>query len=290
MKKFLSHALYFLIVLLLINGILFFVSQKLYSDKYTQFSLAYPSYLLADSHGEPLSNGTEKYGIYNFSYSSDSYIDMYRKITFLLNKTKIDTLYIVADEHALSPYREKTNNLDRSLFYCTQYEFDNYYEYVKERYIKQYLVIFQPKVRDLVRSYLYAKVINIILPKQHQPKDWAEMAFEDRIKNTEERVLGQFPSQENSATLEATLLKIIHTCEEHDIKLIGIKFPLSSEYLTVLADKTYNVAHILKSNGIAILDYNSVFRYNNEYFQDTDHLNKQGGLELVKLLGADINQ
>jgi hypothetical protein len=262
----------------------------LYSDKYTHFSLAYSSYLLADSHGEPLSNLTEKYGIYNFSYSSDSYFDMYRKLSFLLNKTKIDTIYIVADEHTLSPYRERTNNLDRSLFYSTPREFDNYYEYFKVTYIKKYLVMLQPKVRDVIQSYMYAKVKNIITPKQNQPKSLTAMSMEDRIKTAEARVLGQFPSQKSSADLEATLLKIIHTCKENDIRLIGIKFPLSSEYMSALGNKTYNVANILKSKGITILDYNNVFMYNNEYFIDADHLNEKGGIAFMKLLSEALHQ
>jgi hypothetical protein len=112
----------------------------------------------------------------------------------------------------------------------------------------------------------------------------------NRVKIAQERVMGQFPSNECSSSLKQMLLKIINICEENNITLIGIKFPLSFEYLSVLGDKTYGVKDILESSGINILDYNNVFIHHNEYFRDSDHLNEKGAQELIKLLISRLDQ
>jgi hypothetical protein len=289
MKQFLFKVIFILSIVLVFNLALFFLSQKLYFNEYTQFSLDYDSYLLADSHGvAALSNLAEQYGIYNFSHGSDTYLDMYRKLTFLIDRKQIDTIYIVADEHALSPYRETTNNLDRSLYYSNPSEFDNYYEYFKANYIKKYLVIFQPKIGDFIQSFIYAKIKNKIVNGINKTETWAEMSIDNRMKMAEIRVLEQFPSNDRSIRLEQTLLEIISTCKQNNITLIGIKFPLPLEYITTLGNRTYNIGNIFKSNNITILDYTRAFIYNNEYFNDADHLNELGRHEFIKLLLEDI--
>jgi hypothetical protein len=119
--------------------------------------------MLADSHGVPLSNMLEQYGIYNFSFGSDSYFDMYRKIKFLSGKTNVRRIFISADEHTLSPYREKTNNMDRSLIYASKKEFKSNYMYIKEKFIKKYIVFFQPKIGDVIQSYMFSKLKNAFM-------------------------------------------------------------------------------------------------------------------------------
>jgi hypothetical protein len=157
-------------------------------------------------------------------------------------------------------------------------------------FIKKYVIILQPKIRDVVQSFVYARIMNILRFNQDTTENWAEMDNNNRVKIAQERVMGQFPSSECSSDLKQTLLKIINICEENNITLIGIKFPLSSEYLSVLGDKTYGVKDILESSGINILDYNNVFIHYNEYFRDSDHLNEKGAQELIKLLIPRLDQ
>ena len=80
MHKFLIKFFYFSIVLIITNTLLNHFGNKVYLAKYLNYSLNFNSFLLSDSHGLPLSNNTEKNGVYNFSASSDSYFDMKRKI------------------------------------------------------------------------------------------------------------------------------------------------------------------------------------------------------------------
>ncbi|GHV73628.1 hypothetical protein AGMMS49940_09300 [Spirochaetia bacterium] len=287
------QAVYFLIVVLILNTVLFFMGNKVYFGKYSRVSLDYDAYLLADSHGMPLGNILEKCGIYNFSMSSDSYDDMYIKLKFLLDKTDVETIYITADDHTLSPYRE-TGNTDRSKIFRTEKEFDNHYEYIKSRYIKRYLVFSQPKCLTVIISFILSKTKNGIKSaigiKPGKTKSWAELSIDDRIKNAGGRMTGQFPSVNYSINVELSLLGIITICKQNNIRLIGIKFPLSSEYITILGDKTYGADTILRANGIDVLDYKNLFIDKSEYFADQDHLNELGGKEFAEILLENSNE
>ena len=72
MKKFIKNITFFLLILVVLNVILWVAANKLYYGEYLDYSLNFNSYLVCDSHGLPLKNYTEKYGVYNFSGGSDS--------------------------------------------------------------------------------------------------------------------------------------------------------------------------------------------------------------------------
>ena len=113
-------------MLMVLNVIMYYFGEKYYFKGYYEYSLAYDTYILADSHGLVLENDSEIYGAYNFSAASDSYIDMLRKIKYLARNTNIQKVYITVDHHTLSPYRERINNTDRSTFYSTSEDYDSY--------------------------------------------------------------------------------------------------------------------------------------------------------------------
>jgi hypothetical protein len=267
------------------------MDKKLYSDEYSHFSLEYHAYLLSDSHGATLSNMLEKYGIYNFAIPSDSYVDMRRKLEFLLsNHVEINTIYIVADDSPLSLYRETSNNHDRSIIYSTPKQFDHYYEYITNRYIKNYLVLAKPKALGIIRSFILSKIKDSIGIKTRPSKTWSELSVDDKIKAARDRAKVQFPSTNHSITLEQSLLDIIRICNQNNIRVVGIKFPLSSEYIRVLGDKAYGTDRILQSHNIEVLDYKNLFVNNDTYFEDQDHLNETGARQFVTLLINDIHR
>jgi hypothetical protein len=269
------------------------VNQNIYYGKYAGYSTDFESYLFADSHGDALKKLLEPYGIYNFSYASDSYNDMYRKIKFIAGKTSVKTVYISADEHMLSPYRETTNNKTGSLFYASWDEFGNRYDYIKERYVKRYAVLFQPRIRDLTRARLYSGAMKIFRRivsgdvtagvTAAAGLSWAERSANERIQMAQSRAAEQFPSRAPSDKLEQTLAQIITFCRQNNIELIGIKFPLADEFRAVTAGREYGVKKLFSANGITILDFETAFSGKPEYFQDQDHLNEQGAEEFVKL-------
>jgi hypothetical protein len=161
MKKFITDITKFTVILLTINIILFFIGKKLYFGQYDIHSLENSAYLLSDSRGQALNDLTEKYGIHNFSYGSDSYEDMYRKTQYLIRNTEVKKIYISVDEHSLTSYRERKNNLDRSVIYCTPQDFGSYYEYFKHRYIKRHIALLRPEIAEVIKYINYLQTKNL---------------------------------------------------------------------------------------------------------------------------------
>lgn len=288
MKRFCYNIFIFFTIILLFNSILFlFAISKYYIGYEKRPAKSYSAFILADSHGLPIGDFSEKYNVFNFSAGSDSYFDMKRKISYLLeNGYIVDTIFITVDDHTLSPYREKTNNLDRSSIYSSPNEYENQYEFLKEKYVKYYFPIFQPKISSLFKSYLKAKLKVLYQPTKNSltEKVWSDCPEDDRIKSAENRMKSQFPADNNSKRLEKTLLEIIHLCQTNEIELIGIKFPLSSSYLKVLDSQSYGADELFLSKDLNVKDYKEIFIENPEYFANQDHLNSKGGKIFTKRL------
>ena len=90
MRRYLKNIFLFSIGLMIINiGLYFLVFKPILYKKY-QKNISelkkYSMFLLSDSHGGVLDNKhLESIGIYNFSFGSDSYFDMYIKLKYLFN-------------------------------------------------------------------------------------------------------------------------------------------------------------------------------------------------------------
>lgn len=284
MKKFISNLFIFLIIVFLFNIVVFVFANDNYYKGYKEFPYKkYHSFIMADSHGMPLDQFAEKFGVYNFSANSDSYFDMKRKINYLIeNEYRVRTIYITVDGHTLSPYRDENNNTDKSIIYTSDISPD----YIKEKYLKYYFPIFQLKVNPLFRSYLEHKIKNIFTEKNKASNDiiWSKLPETEQMIRSEERVIGQFPAKHKSLKLEKTLLEIINLCKTNEIELIGIKFPVSKTYLKIVGHRNYGADQLFISNGLKVIDNESTFIDNDNYFGDQDHLNPKGGEAFVEKL------
>lgn len=286
MDKFIRSILKFALLMLLVNGVIFLVKYILFMDYY-KYSDEHESYLLADSHGWYLGDKTERIGIANFSYYSDSYIDTERKLNYLASEEQIDTIFISADDHTLSPYREFSNNGYKSLKYeYTQgnYSLSDFAQYK----LQDFVVLFDPNIRAII-SHFFNEQSEKLLGVNEEKKDvedlpWDQLSEEDRIALSEERFAEQFPEGDGSAKLEESLMNIIELCDKENITLIGIKFPLADEYSRLIGGRSYGADSILRANGITIYDFRDIFRNTDYYFDDPDHISERGGEKLIGLM------
>ncbi|PKP42593.1 MAG: hypothetical protein CVT93_03995 [Bacteroidetes bacterium HGW-Bacteroidetes-10] len=287
MKKILKSAYRFALIILVLNLVIYIVKDLVFREYY-KYSDKFDSYLLADSHGWKLHDFTERIGVANFSYHSESYSDIERKLTYLIHHEEVDTVFISVDDHTLSPYRDKSNNDYKSVKYeYTQGDF-NLLDYAKFK-LQYYVVIFDPNIRAIISHFFTEQGRKLISSGKGERigiKDvpWPQMNAEQRDVLVEERYLEQFPSERHSDVLEKSLVDIIETCEENDITLIGIKFPLSGEYLDKLGERSYGADSVLAAHGIRVLDFSDSFRNNHNYFEDPDHLNPLGANKLIDFL------
>lgn len=287
MKKYFYQIGLFVVILFIVNQLLFNLGNDLYYKNYDKYSLNFNNYLFSDSHGTPLGKQTQHYNIYNFSIGSDSYIDIKRKINFLREKTKLDTIYLSADEHMLSPYREQLNNLDKSSYYTTENDFSTQFEYYKSE-ISQKIIYFQPKTGAVLRKYFLSKLDNLFTSNQAEEVktdlNWNDMSMEAKDKRISKRIATQFNSPESSKLLEETLLNIINICKTNNIIIIGVKFPVTKAYYKHTKDKSYGVESIFRENNLTVLDFQSSYIDNDNMFYNEDHLTTKGGKIFNNLL------
>lgn len=273
MNKFIRHSVYFFLILLTLNSILYFIGKELYFGHYAENSLVHKAYLLSDSHGQAVKDFAEKYGVHNFSYGGDSYEDMYRKTLYLIRNAEVNTIFISVDEHSLTSYRERKNNLDRSVIFCEPEDL-GFYEYFKQRYLKYYIPLFRPEIAEVIKIYK--------APSKRKPVLWADRSTEDKMNRAVKRVAVNFPDKEQSDRLKQSLFKIIDLCRENNIELIGIKFPLAKEYLEAARSKTGEADELLMMKGFKVLDCTDLYIDRPEFFADQDHLNDEGAKDLVE--------
>jgi len=284
MEHFKKSILKFALLLMLVNGVIFLVKFLLFMDYY-RHSEENSSYLLADSHGWYLGDETERIGVTNFSYYSDSYIDTERKLNYLIARGDIDTIYISADDHTLSPYREISNNGYKSVKYeYTQdgYELSDFALYK----LQHYIVLFDPNIRAIISHFFNEQSERLLDLNEEDKEDvndlpWDKLSEKERISLSRERFSEQFPNGEASKVLEESLMNIIETCEENDITLIGLKFPLAEEYLDIIGNFSFDADSILKARGVEVYDFSSIFKHEDSMFEDPDHINDNGAEKLI---------
>jgi hypothetical protein len=282
MKKMILKLIFFFSGLLLISLLFNSIIYDNYTDLYEAVDLNFDTYLLADSHGLPLADNLEKYGVYNFSAASDSYHDMYRKIRYLIQKSNVNRIILTAGDHTLSPYRDDYNNLDRSICFATLDEFDNKFDFIKTRFIFNNIPVFKPKARDIVKFKLKSTLFNT--SDESICSNWSQLSVKEKKSRCLSRSKAQFRYEEKSKQLANKLEDIFLLCDQNNIEIIGIKLPLSKVYLELLGEKNFKADSLFLKHNLIIWDFKKTLIDKPEYFQNQDHLNETGGEKFSKLL------
>ena len=293
MRKFLYKAGIFLAGLIVINLLLYyFISKPVLYDEYLPQKkklIQYHKFLFSDSHGYVVPHiYLENLGIFNFSYGSDTYVDMYFKLDYLYRKELIpDTILITADDHTLSKYRSEFNNKDRSIRYSSFKSYKKFYDinflsYIYNKYLKIYLPMLNSNNSQLFQRYIKS----LISPENQIVPQW------EKVKNKEQECIDrkeyQFPNDSISVVNRKGLMEIISLTNEYGTELIGIKFPLTGDFLKVLENANYKADSIIHSIGSPVYDYKFKFHEMDTFFYDQDHIDSAGSRVFVKMLYDDI--
>lgn len=280
MRSFLINLTKFLFGLFILNLLYFyFVFNPAIFDKYI-FNEAsideYNLFLVSDSHGEYIADVPSKNKIFNFSNTSENYLDMYLKIQYLTSKlSKKDTILLAIDNHNLSSYRNGFGRIEENIIYTNDLSGIEKSAIKKYYYIKpflKFLPILQPVYNDNILKYL-----KYLSNKNSKIINYSKKSEDEKIKLIEERYKQQFDNKVQSIQQKYYLDKIIQLCKKKNITLIGLKFPISKQYWDVIDDNDFGITNYWLSNGLRIIDLHAIFFQNDEYFADVDHLNINGG-------------
>jgi hypothetical protein len=285
MKKFFFNILFLLLLLIAIDICFSFIIGRAYFKDYSEVSLNYDTYLLADSHGKALLDFMEENGVFNFSANSDSYLDIVRKVRFLVKNSQVNRIIIGVSHYTLSRYRESFNNLDRSVIFTTPDDFDSNFDFIKARYLKRYIAFFNAKSRDIIKMEIIGKFLSAT---GYYNKDWSELSEEERSLRANNRV-SYLSDEDQSEALVSALEEIVFLCQSNQIELIGIKFPKSNAFSSLITWKRFYAADFIKGKGFTILDFTNIYKDNDNYFKDPDHLNEIGATKFADTLLKSIS-
>ena len=298
MKRFITNILLFCVCGIIINyAVYVFLSKPiLYNSYYPTIDELnnYKCFLLSDSHGKAISKGDlEKIGIYNFAFDSDSYVDMLLKLHFLINNAQPETIFLNADDYTLSPYRETMNNQYRSIRFCdkTLYKqlYGGYYiSFLFKKYIKPYFPLLNTENGKLFYLYL-SSFIKSNKSFENKKHDFSKLSYARKIAACKNRMQYQFPTDRGSELLKQSLLAIITLCRQKEIRLIGIKFPLTEIYMDLLKNRSYGADILLKNHGVKVIDFKNIFGDREYLFYNQDHLNKIGSKAFVLQLEYQLS-
>lgn len=295
MKTFLLKILISLTFLVILNSVLFRVIKRNYIARYDMSNIDAVAYLMADSHGIPLGDTFEKYGVYNFSYASDAYTDMERKLQYLIENAPIERLYLTVDRHTLSPFRVLKNNNTRSVIYAAAESYANRFEYYKAKYLSSKVVFLNGDYISILKEMVMSgngddeEPLGVV---SEEKSTWADLPMKDKMNSAENRLTSHMDYDEKSEELVETLQRIIKTCNEHSIELIGIKFPLAKLYNSMIGTANFNADSVFIANGLSVLDFTTEELWENDnYFGDQDHLNEEGGGRFAEMIfGKNIKE
>lgn len=303
MKRFLINVFLFGFGYLVLNILAyqFLMKPVLYNTPYLELdnSRGMNKLLLSDSHGAALfKDDLKPLGIINGSTGSDSYYDMYYKLKYAISQQKIDTVILTADDHTLSKYRERSNNLERSLGLSSFADYKDFlpmphwrFLYVKS--VGNYLPLTNVNNSELLYRYLVAELKGIGKPKkllgaERKTYGYSKLTEQQKKQRSISRMKDQFIDKETSASLKACLTEIIALCKENNIALIGLKFPLTGTYINTIQDNNYGADAFLKENNVPVIDTKTVFQTDDTLFKDQDHLSPVGSEMFCKLLAQKL--
>jgi hypothetical protein len=241
--------------------------------------------LLGDSHARTLGEAVHGDNICDLSYDSDSYLDILAKLMFCVeNETIPDAVLLECDLHMFSNYRLETNGERRTVeligYAAYAYLYDGSFgDYVLHRYIYSNLKALDANNAPLIRSWLKSRLVGLFV-EAPPGLAWCERSESERQRLTLGRFHEQF-DQPCEDRLQSAFRDIIALCRQHQIEVIGLRFPLSPEYNDLLADVSLEcVEEVLMSGNIPIIEVSREFD-RAEYFKDCDHLNGEG-IELYR--------
>lgn len=253
---------------------------------------------------------------YNFAYPSDNWKKfVLRAKAAARMKNTVEYFVVPLDYYQFSPNRA------RHVFF-TDYLFFSPLEDIKEVYHPSALELFKTKVssalplvspsnrntyrrvfgEDVYRFFNDKEKEKLIyigehndLRRQDENVVWSKLSIEQKRLEIFDREEEQFQEPFINDDLYAVFEEFFDFAWAQDIKVIGVLYPITLEYNEALLrfdEKTGNITALRERYKAiplsATLDYTHVFDNHQEYFSDTDHLNRAGAEKFTSILLKDL--
>ena len=157
-------------------------------------------------------------------------------------------------------------------------------EKLLQRYFINHLV-FGEQFSDL-KSFYFNDYNDLV----HEDFSWITLNAKER----QIKALNRFENvyiAKDSDILVKYYEDLITYCNSNNIKIIGVFFPLTNELLDLfyenkILNQKFKIIKNLKFD--SFYDYSNIFRDNQNYFLNADHLNLDGAIKFTKLISEKL--
>ncbi len=284
-------------ILLVLNIAFIFILRQI--PQYSKYFIITPSsdkvkvVLLSDSRGNVIKDRMLPDTVANLSFGSDSYEDLLSKMTYAIKSfPNLKSIIITADEHCFLSYRAKYNNTDKSILFADYESYNkvkptNQLNFYMAKGVSQWLPLTSKKNISLVSKFLETKLSGQgSTYVNEKSKEWCDFSLEERIKLEKGRFDFQFNTLFDPA-MANSFNSICKIAKEHNIRVYGVKFPVTLGYKMLMQSKTFpEIDKVLLNSKIPVIDYTSD-PYPDCQFENQDHLNSKGAEILTPKLLSD---
>jgi hypothetical protein len=269
-----------------------FYRQKLFSD----FNRSNPSILiLGDSHAQnAIDTQTIGSEYFSLAQSGDNIRQMLLKLDYAVRKKpRIHYILIPTDYHTFSRHRYGNMNFDKPQDHSYDIRLTaNLYDASMAGVFVKNLIQYLPLTSaDDWEKYFFI----LTTPKQTEmisEVNYDDLSQSEKDASSEQRVKGHLGTRIVHDELVEVLDRLIDFCRNHNLKIIGVSYPLSKEYIQ--AARKYDIGKVEKiiqtrcANFLIVLDYTKVFSDEPEYFINEDHLNSKGANAFTEIFKHDV--
>lgn len=293
MKKIIIKSIPYLIVFVFINVICyntsgFYEQEQKYTERIeTTLNNQSEVIFLGDSHVETIKLLDLSDNIGNLAFGGDGINEMYIKVLNMIKYNKNLKYVFIATEPQIF-----NNTLSSNSSFLNKYVFQvndqlNVYKKSKLDLIAEQLPLFNDNYLKFILNRFYL----IFKPgKDAITKEWHKLSDSARKEIAENTGKLDHKSIMTNDDYLDVYKKTIELCKANNIKVFGIRFPVSKHYL-----KECKIEDLVKVDRfIQDLNLDNHFDYSKiilapEYFRDEDHLNLIGVKKLSKIILEDTD-
>ena len=285
MRKIILNSILFLIILVCWNIYLkntsnFYQQEREY-QKNVNHSLKSESeiILLGDSHLASLKKVNLKGSVGNLAYGADGIKEMYAKSLIIVNANpKLEYVFLSTEPQMFNAGKSPNGT------FLNKYIFDLkdariLYDKNKLDVISDHVPLFNNDYLNFFRNKLYHDLKGSTIDSREQ--SWEELTFSQKNEIAEKLGKSDHSSIMGQPLDTTYFKKMMGLFKKHKIKVVSIKFPVTSNYMDQCSkeDSMKVDSFLSQFSFYKKLDYSRLIN-SHDFFEDPDHLKKRG-IELV---------
>lgn len=239
---------------------------------------------LGDSHVETIKLLNLNDNVGNLAFGADGIYEMYIKTLAMIKYNKNLKYVFIATEPQTFNNTSSPNSTFLNKYLIKIDDTLNVYNKSKLNLITEEVPLFN----DSYISYVLNELYNSFKAGEDETKrNWSKLTDTERTEIATNTGLSDHNSVMTNDSFTEVYKEIINLCRANDIKVIGVRFPVNENYINQCKpEELKKVDSLIESLHLDLnLDYSTRIK-NPNYFDDEDHLNKQG-IELLSQIIFD---